>query len=100
MARRTVDWNEGLADDLRNVKFAQRFIQAALEEDLPLQVVLGKVIRAFGVKEFAAKVRLPSSNVVRAIDPKHNPTLETLNRLLRPFSLEVTVRPTKTRRRA
>lgn len=98
MARRSVDWNEGLAKDLKDVKFAQGFIQASLEEGLPIQVILGKVIRAYGVKEFAAKVKLPSSNLVRALNPKHNPTLETLNKLLLPFSLEVKVGPAGKRR--
>jgi len=98
MARRSVDWNEGLAKDLKDSKFAQGFIQASLEEGLSIQMVLGKVIRAYGVKEFAAKVKLPSSNLIRAINPKYNPTLDTINRLLRPFSLEVTVAPAGKRR--
>ncbi len=44
-----------------------------------------------GVKEFAAKVQMASPNVLRAINPRHNPTLETLNRLLRPFRLRLTL---------
>lgn len=48
MSRRAKDWNEGLANDLRDPKSVKEFIQAALEEGLPIQVVLGKVIRAFG----------------------------------------------------
>jgi DNA-binding phage protein len=98
MARRSADWNEGLAEDLRDPKFAQGFIQAALDEGIPIQVVLGKVIRAYGVKEFAEKVKLPSSNLIRVLSPKYNPTLDTLNRLLRPFALEVTVAPAGKRR--
>jgi DNA-binding phage protein len=98
MTRRSINWNEGLAKDLRNVKFAQSFIQTSLEEGLSIQVVLGKVIRAYGVKEFANKVKISSSNLVRILDPKYNPTLDTLNRLLKPFSLQVTIaRSTKNR---
>ena len=98
MANRSIDWNLGLARDLKNPKFAREFIQAALEEGLPLQVVLGKVVRAYGVKEFAAKIGLPSSNLVRAINPKHNPTLATLNRILAPFALEIVAGPISRRR--
>jgi DNA-binding phage protein len=101
MARRSKDWNEGLANDLRNTSFAQKFILAAVEEEgLPLQAVLGKVIRAYGVKEFAKLVKMPSSNVLRAINPKHNPTQETLSRLLKAFGLTVTVVPIKAGKRA
>jgi DNA-binding phage protein len=51
------------------------------------------VIRAMGVKKFAAKVRLASPNVLRAINPRHNPTLDTLNRLLKPFRLRLSLAP-------
>lgn len=93
MARRTVDWNEGLAKDLRDPDFAKEFILSSLEDGLSIQEVLGKVIRAYGVKEFAKKIKVPSSNVIRAINSKHNPTYETLNKLLKPFKLKVGITP-------
>jgi len=49
--------------------------------------------RSMGVKEFAAKLRMASPNVLRAINPHHNPTQDTLNRLLRPFSLRLALAP-------
>ena len=98
MARRSADWNEGLARDLRKRDFAQEFIQGCLDEGLSLQDSLAKVIRAYGVKEFATKAKIPSSNILRAINPKHNPTAETLNALLKPFSLCLSVAPSRTRR--
>lgn len=100
MAKRSVDWNEGLSKDLKNPKFASAFIQASLDEGLSIQVVLSKVIRAFGVKEFAAKVQMPSSNLLRAVNPAHNPTIETINRILKPFSLTLTVVPAGKKRAA
>ena len=93
MARRSEDWNVGLAQDLRDRVFAREFLLAAVGESVPVQVALGKVIRAMGVKEFAAKVRMASPNVLRAINPRHNPTQDTLNRLLRPFKLRLTLAP-------
>ena len=51
MARRSKDWNEGLAEDLQNPAFAREFLAAAVEDGVPLQLALGKVIRATGVKE-------------------------------------------------
>ena len=93
MARRSRDWNRGLAEDLRDVDFAREFLLAAIDEGVSVQRALGKVVRATGVKEFAAKVRMASPNVVRAINPRHNPTQETLNRLLRPFRLRLSLAP-------
>jgi probable addiction module antidote protein len=99
MARRSRDWNEGLAKDLQNPEFARDFLLAVMEEGVSVQVALGKVIRAFGVKEFAKKAKLASSNVLRSIDPEHNPTQETLSRILKPLGLMITVAPIPARPR-
>ena len=97
MARRAKDWNEGLAKDLQDSGFAKKFIQAALDEGLPIQEVIGKVIRAYGIKEFSKRTKISSPNLLRAIDPKHNPTQETINRLLKPFGLRLSVAPIESR---
>ncbi len=93
MARRSRDWNRGLADDLRDPAFAREFLLAAIDDGVSVQRALGKVVRAMGVTEFAAKVHMASPNVQRAINPRHNPTQETLNRLLRPFRLRLGLAP-------
>ena len=93
MARRSRDWNVGLAQDLRHHEFAREFLLAAIDEGVPLRVALAKVVRAMGVKEFAAKVRMASPNLLRTLNPRHNPTQETLNRLLRPFRLKLSLAP-------
>ena len=93
VARRSEDWNVGLAKDLRDAAFAREFLLAAIDEGVDLQLALGKVIRAMGVKEFAAKVRMAGPNVLRAINPSHNPTQDTLNRLLKPFRLRLSLAP-------
>jgi len=41
---------------------------------------LGKVIRAMGVKELAEKIGMESPNLLRAINPQHNPKQATINR--------------------
>lgn len=52
-----------------------------------------------GVEEFAAKVDMAAPNMQRAINPRHNPTLETLNRLLDPFKLRLVLAPAERPRR-
>lgn len=93
MTRRSRDWDEGLAEDLRDPHFAREFLLAAVEEDISLQEALAKVIRCYGVNEFAQRIGLPSSNLSRALDLRHNPTQETINKLLKPFGLVIGVRP-------
>jgi len=91
MARRSRDWNAGLAKDLQDQEFVREFLLAAIDEGVPIQVALAKVVRATGVKEFAAKVGMASPNVLRAIDRRYNPTQRTLNRLLQPFNLRLSL---------
>jgi len=93
MVRRSKDWNEGLAKDLKNPIFARDFLIASIEEGIPLQIALGKIIRTYGIKEFSGKIGIAGSNLVRAIHPRSNPTQETLNRLLKPFGLKLSVTP-------
>ena len=100
MARRSINWNENLSKKLRDLKYSQGFIIASLEEGIPLQLALGKTIRAYGIKEFSTKTKIPSSNILRAINPKHNPSQSTLEKLLKPFSLKLTVAPVKTKKLA
>jgi DNA-binding phage protein len=93
MARRRRDWSVGLAEGLRYQEFAREFLLAAIDEGVPLQAALAKVVRAMGVKEFAAKVHMPSPNLLRTLSPRHKPRQETLNRLLKPFSLKLSHLP-------
>jgi DNA-binding phage protein len=93
MARRSEDWNVGLAKDLHDPAFAREFLLASIDEGVDLQLALGKVIRAMGVKEFAAKVSMAGPNVLGAINPRHNPTQDTLNRPLKPFKLRLSLAP-------
>ena len=99
LARSVWAFGEGYrAFRLQDPAFAREFLAAAVEDGVPLQQALGKVIRATGVKEFAATVDMPSSNVLRAIHPRHNPTQETLDRLLKPFGLRIGLAEIKRRR--
>jgi DNA-binding phage protein len=91
MARRTRDWNKGLANDFKDTTFVRAFINAALDEGIPIQQVLRKLVDVVGLKETSKKTKMPSPNIVRVLNPKHNPTLETLNRILRPFGLKLSV---------
>ena len=93
MTRRSKDWNEGLAQDLQDPDFAREFLVAAIDEGVPLQEALAKVVRALGVKEFALKIQMAPSNLERVIDSRHNPTQATLNRLLKPLGLRLSLAP-------
>ncbi len=93
MAKRSKEWNESLSKDLKNWKFAQSFLLPCLEEGISLQVALRKVILSIGLKEFAKKAKMEGPNILRAVNTHHNPTQDTLNRLLKPFSLKLAVSP-------
>lgn len=94
MPTRSRDWSEHVSQELKDLDYAQGFLSELLDEGDDLQTALGRLIRLYGVKEYAKLVKLESSAVQRAIDPKHNPTKETLEKLLAPLKLELGVKPT------
>ena len=87
MPKRSVSWNDTLAEKLSDLDFAKNFLLDLMEEGLPLQEALGETIRGHGVKEFCTLVDLEPSSVQRAINLNNNPTKETLEKLLQPFGL-------------
>lgn len=90
---RTNDWNKNLAKRLKNAEYAREFVLASIDEGLPIQIALGKVVRAYGVKEYAKKIHMASSNLVRAVNPEtKNLTTKTLNQILKPLGLELTLK--------
>lgn len=97
-ARRSEDWNVDLAKRLRTRTFARVFLMAVIDEGFTVQQALAKVIRAIGITECAAQVGMPRPHVQRAIHPRHNPTQETLNRLLARFRLQLGLAPIATSR--
>jgi DNA-binding phage protein len=94
MPTRSRDWNEAVAKELKDLDYAQIFLTELLNEGDDLQTALARLIRLYGVKEYARLVKMDAPAVQRAIDPKHNPTKETLERLLMPLKLELGVKPT------
>jgi DNA-binding phage protein len=89
MAKRWKNWNEDLAQDLKNPEFAKEFIKAQLEEGLSLREALSETIRAYGVIEFAEACGINEANIHRAIKEGSNPTHKTLEALLKPFGMRL-----------
>ena len=95
MPKRSVEWNETLAEELSNINFAKDFLLALMDEGESVQGALGKTIRGFGIKEFCSIANWEPSSVQRAINLKHNPTKDTLEKLLEPFGLTLGVKNIK-----
>lgn len=93
MPTRSSDWNEEISRDLHDVQYAQVFLLELLDEGDDLQTALGRLIRLYGVKEYARLIKMEESAVQRAINPNHNPTKSTLEKLLSPLKLSLGVRP-------
>jgi DNA-binding phage protein len=93
MPTRSRDWSESVAKDLKDLAYAQSYLSALLEEGDDLQTALGRLIRLYGVKEYATLVKMDAPAVQRAIAPEHNPTRQTLEKLLAPLKLSLGVRP-------
>lgn len=93
MPTRSRDWNENLSKKLKKPDYANKFLLALLEEGDDLQAALGRTIRLYGVKEFAILLKMDEPAIQRAIRPEHNPTKQTLEKLLEPFGLCLSAKP-------
>jgi DNA-binding phage protein len=99
MVKRSKGWDEHMLEDLNDPSFTRELLLAAVDDGVPFREALGDIIRGIGVKEFASRVGMPGPHLVRAVDPAHNPTQETLERLLRPFGLRLGLTPIQRRKR-
>jgi len=92
MARRSRDWEEGLAKDLkRTIKARKEFFLALLKEGYEWREALGKIVKLVGVKEYCEFVGdIKPSNLLNQLNSDSNITIETLERLTKPLGIEIT----------
>ena len=92
MPRRSKNWDEALALKLKNPEFAKHYLLALVnDEKLTLKEALRDVIQSYGISEFAEVCGIAQPNLSRALEEGSNPTLSTLEKLLEPFSLSLSV---------
>jgi DNA-binding phage protein len=91
VAHRAKDWDEDMFEDLADPEFTSELVMGMVESGMSLQEAVLDVVHGIGVKEFAARVGTSSPNVVRTFRSKSNPTLGTLERMLKPLGLRVGV---------
>lgn len=96
----SISYEEALIEDFRDdPEFASQYIQTSLEEiDEPgggagLATALGQVARAYGVSRIAEESGLNRESLYRALSPKGNPTLKTVQAVLKPLGLRLRVEP-------
>jgi len=89
MVRRCYGWDEYMLEDLLDPKFSQELMMGAVKNGVPLREALLDIIQGIGVTEFAASIGMSNANVLRALRPTHNPSCETLDRMLVPFGLRL-----------
>lgn len=88
--RRSNYYEETLAQELRDKEFAQGFLLDLIEtkDDFTLEEALKHTIVRMGIKEFAAKAKVPRSNVSEFLKGKRKLKPETLDLYLKPFGLK------------
>lgn len=82
-------------DHLKTVEEQIAYLEASLEQDDPsfIAAAIGDVARARGVSEFAKETRLSREAIYKAFKPGGNPTLETINKALKPLGMRLTLAP-------
>jgi len=78
---------------LKTVEKQIAYLEAALEIDDPsfIAAAIGDIARARGVTEFAKETGLSRESIYKAFKPGGNPTLETLDKALKPLGMRLTL---------
>tara|TARA_R110000868_G_scaffold334233_2_gene594925 strand:+ start:4443 stop:4748 length:306 start_codon:yes stop_codon:yes gene_type:complete len=92
MARRSKDWEQGLAQDLfLDEEGRKQFFLSLIDEGYQWREALLKVIKVIGVNEYATLTDgMKASNLLNQLKPDANITLNTLAKLTAPLGIEVT----------
>jgi probable addiction module antidote protein len=82
-------------EHLKTVEEQIAYLEAALEQDDPsfIAAAIGDVAKARGVSEFAKESKLSREAIYKAFRPGGNPTLETINKALKPLGMRLTLAP-------
>ena len=93
MSYRSVDWNEGLAKDLRDKEFAAKFVEQCLKGGISHEVIISKLAKAYGLAELSKRVKVASPNIVRVTKDPKKAKWQTLDKILKPFGLTLGIVP-------
>ena len=91
--KRHPTYDEKLARELRNQKFAAEYFLTLMEgsDGLELLEALKHAIQRMGIKEFAKKAKIHPKSVSRMLASEAFPKFDTLNQYLSPFGLQVKI---------
>lgn len=104
MTRRTIPYEDLLAQDLRDPEEAVAYLNAALDDtsaegSAVFLLALRDVAKAHGIKQLAQETHLSRESLYRTLSRKGNPRLSTLAAVLKRLGLKlrVTVKPPDTK---
>lgn len=80
---------------LTRVEFAQAYLAAAMEEEIPvILVTLRQLAEAYGgMTKIAEEAGVAREALYRALSPKGNPTLKTITAVLKAIGMRLDVAP-------
>ena len=93
----SVPYDDLVVRDLRqNPALAAEYIKAAMEnveEPAALLIALRHIAEAYGIQTVAVNAGLNRESLYRALSPKGNPTLKTMNAVLKAVGVKLSVEP-------
>jgi probable addiction module antidote protein len=94
---RARDFKADLLEELKNPKFAEKYLNAVFEDGSKEEILLAlrDVCDAQGMTNLARKTKINRKSLYVALSPKGNPTLATLQALLAQSGLRLAVHTSK-----
>jgi probable addiction module antidote protein len=98
--KKSVSYEEGLLERLKNPKHASAYLMACLEDkegdvEERFLLALRDVARAHGFADLSKKAKLGRESLYKTISDKGNPKLSTVFSILDAMDLELNIHPKK-----
>ncbi len=97
----SVPYDPLVVNDLRqDPALAAEYLRAAMEDEeepAALLIALRHIAEAYGFQAVAQNAGLNRESLYRALSPKGNPTLKTMNAVLKAVGVKLSVEPLATR---
>lgn len=103
MKIKSVSYDEGLMERLKDRDYATEYLQACFEEtDMPAVFLsaLNNVARAYGIAKLAKKTKLNRTTLYRILSESGNPGIRTLEMLLDAMGFKLSIEPKQLKKAA
>lgn len=83
------DWSDQVSEELKDLEYAHTFMSELLVAGDDLKTAMGRFVRLYGSKEYAALAGVSEEALSHAIDPGNDASEALIRKFLAPLNLSL-----------